>query len=154
MSSQGGPKAEPQLTERQLECLEGFWQRKSAKQIGHELEISDHAVNKHLAVVRRRLGVNSTAEAARMVFEGTRKTAINYYSQELGVQDAIGLSDQNLASGYFVSEVAGDQGLINTLGPSLTLLAILAVAIGSIFAVAALIAAAQGLAQLWKAVGY
>lgn len=154
MLLQGGPRTEPPLTERQLECLEGFWFRKSAKQIGHELGISDHAVNKHLAVVRRRLGVNSTAEAAGMVFEGTRKTTINYYSQGMEVHTEPGLSDQVLTSGHFVAEVTGDQGLINALGPGLSLLAILAVAVGSILAVAVLIAAAQGLNQLWKALGY
>lgn len=154
MSPQDGPSNEPALTERQLACLEGFWLRKSAKQIGHELGISDHGVNKHLAVVRRRLGVNSTAEAAGMVFEGTRKTTINYYSQGMGVQHETGLNDQVFTSGHFVAEVTGDQGLINTLGPGLSLLAILAVAIGSILAVAAIIAASQGLNQLWKAFGY
>lgn len=142
------------LTDRQRACLEGFWLRKSAKQIGTELGISDHAVNKHLAVVRRRIGVTSTAEAAGMVFEGTRKATINYYSQELELQTTQGLSDQLLTSEHFGSEVTGDQGLINAFGPRLTLLAILAVAIGSILAVAALIAAAQGFNQLWKAFGY
>lgn len=154
MSLQSGPRAEPPLTERQLECLEGFWLRKSAKQIGQELGISDHAVNKHLAVVRRRLGTNSTAEAAGVVFEGTRKTTINYYSQGMGVQPEPGLSDQLLTSRQFVAGVTGDQGLINNLSPGLSLLAILAVAFGSILAVAVIIAAAQGLNQLWKTFGY
>lgn len=151
---QGGPIIERNLTDRQLECLEGFWLRKSAKQIGQDLGISDHAVNKHLAVVRRRLRVNSTAEAAGMVFEGTRKTTINYYSQGMDVQTEPGLSDQLLASRQFVAEVTSDQGLINTLGPGLSLLAIVAVAVGSLLAVAVIIAAAQGLNQLWKAFGY
>ena len=145
---------ERNLTDRQLECLEGFWLRKSAKQIGQDLGISDHAVNKHLAVVRSRLRVNSTAEAAGMVFEGTRKTTINYYSQGMDVQTEPGLSDQLLASRQFVAEVTSDQGLINTLGPGLSLLAIVAVAVGSLLAVAVIIAAAQGLNQLWKAFGY
>lgn len=89
-----------------------------------------------------------------MVFEGTRKATINYYSQGMEVQTEAGLSDQVFASEHFGSEVTGDQGPINNLGPGLTLLAILAVAIGSILAVAALIAAAQGLNQLWRALGY
>lgn len=142
------------LTDRQLACREGFWLRKSAKQIGYELGITDHAVNKHLAVVRKRLKVTSTAEAAGMVFEGTRKATINYYSQELELQTVQGLSDQLLTSEHFGLEVTSDQGLVNSLSSRVTLLAILAVAIGSILSVAALITAAQGLNQLWEAFGY
>ena len=147
------PPAHP-LTDRQLACLEGFWLRKSAKQIGSELGISDHAVNKHLAVIRKRLGVTSTAEAAGRVFEGTRQTTIKYYSHGMELQTEEGLSDQGAAPEQFVLGVTGDQGLINTLGPGLTLLAILAVAVGSILALAVIITAAQGLNQLWKALGY
>lgn len=54
------------LTRRQRECLQGVLALKPAKRIAHDLGISPSAVEKHLAQARDRLGVSSTAEAARL----------------------------------------------------------------------------------------
>src|SRR5438067_10671749 len=70
----------PQLTERQHQCLEGFLERKTAKQIGRELGISHHAVEQHLKAARRKLGAQDTGEAARRYFAGGHTTAEPYYA--------------------------------------------------------------------------
>ena len=69
----------PELTERQRQCLEGFLERKTAKQIGRELGISHHAVEQHLKAARRKLGAQDTGEAARRYF-GRGHTAEPYYA--------------------------------------------------------------------------
>lgn len=55
----------PDLSERQRQCLEGALALRSAKEIGLELGISHHAVEKHLRIARDKLGATTTAEAAR-----------------------------------------------------------------------------------------
>jgi len=70
-----------ELTELQLKCLEGFWNRRSAKQIAAELGISEAWVNKNLMAARRLLNVNSSADAAAIVFGGKRGSIKNYYYQ-------------------------------------------------------------------------
>ncbi len=60
-----------QLTELQRKCLEGFWNRRSAKQIASDLGISEAWVNKNLMTARRKLHVNSSADAAAIVFGGS-----------------------------------------------------------------------------------
>src|SRR3990170_1899731 len=59
------------LTARQVACLEGVAQHMSAKEIGRELGISNHAVEKHLKAARHKLGASSTIEALRIYREGT-----------------------------------------------------------------------------------
>jgi len=58
----------PELTDLQLKCLDGFWNRKPAKQIAAELDISEGWVHKNLMAVRRQLHVSSSADAAAIVF--------------------------------------------------------------------------------------
>ena len=60
MRSQNGEldtKPSP-LTERQIACLQGVGQHKSAKEIGRELGISNHAVEKHLKAARQKARSN------------------------------------------------------------------------------------------------
>src|SRR5690348_18490137 len=74
--------ASSELTDLQLKCLEGFWNRRSAKQIAADLGISEAWVNKNLMAARRKLHVNSSAEAAAIVFGGKRGSIKSYYYQE------------------------------------------------------------------------
>jgi DNA-binding CsgD family transcriptional regulator len=66
-----GESRQATLTERQVACLNGVGQHKSAKEIGRELGISNHAVEKHLKAARQKLGAASTVEALRIYRRGT-----------------------------------------------------------------------------------
>src|SRR5437868_7698394 len=70
----------PQLTERQRQCLQGFLERKTAKEIGRELGIGHHGVEQHLKAARKKLGAKSTAEAARLYFGGADTMDEPYYA--------------------------------------------------------------------------
>jgi len=87
----------PELTELQLKCLEGFWNRRSAKQIAAELGISEAWVNKNLMAARRLLNVNSSADAAAIVFGGKRGSIKNYYYQETDLISASESAEQGRA---------------------------------------------------------
>lgn len=145
----------PKLTDLELKCLEAFWNRKPAKQIAAELEISEAWVNKNLANVRRKLHVNSSAEAAALVFGGTRGSIRKYYYQETPLPDASAHLDGGWATaeGPPTAAAASEQPLINRYGPLPILAAIVLIAVGSIVGVTLLIDASDGLYQLWKAAG-
>lgn len=144
------------LTELQLKCLEGFWNRKTAKRIAVDLGISEAWVNKNLLAVRKQLNVNSTAEAARIVFSGGPGGSKNYYYQETSVPELAPGSNQSLAptQASALDGVASERALINRLGPLVTVVGITLVGLGSITGVSILIVVAQGMNQLWKALGY
>ena len=127
------------LTELQIKCLEGFWNRRSAKQIGADLGISEAWVNKNLMSARRKLHVNSSADAAAIVFGGTRGSIKTYYYQEEG--------------GSLVL-AASERPLINRYGPLTTIAGIAFVGVASIVGVALIIEAGEGLYQLLRALGY
>lgn len=57
------------LTEREKECLRQWLNHKSAKEIGADLGISHHAVEKRLKMARTKLGATSSLQAARMLGE-------------------------------------------------------------------------------------
>lgn len=138
------------LTDRQLQCLEGFWARKTSKQIGLELGISHHAVEKHLLACRERLNVNSSVEAARLVFGGGEAPAVRpyYEASEVHLETSRSQLEGTHQSPFGLEGVTTKEAPINNFGAGTTLLLILAVALGSILAVAGLIAAAQGANQL------
>lgn len=142
------------LTARQLQCLERFWARKSAKVIGLELGISHHAVEKHLQAARHSLSVGTSIEAARLVFGDPQDATVRPYYDASEVHTTIkGIQSFAVSSSLFAFEgTAGEQAPINRLGPGMTLLAIVGVALASILAVALLVAAANGLAELSKGV--
>ena len=152
MSKIPAAKTDWPLTPRQTQCLEGFWARKSAKEIGAELGISHHAVEKHLHAVRQALGVRSSIEAARRVFGSPAEATVKpYYKASEVHQDhepehAFPVSTPRLA----VEGMASERAQINRFGLTRTLLAIVGVAVASIFAVALLVMAAEGLTQLWQ----
>jgi len=55
-----------QLTDRQRACLRAVADHRTYKEIARDLGISDSMVEKHLRHAREKLGVGSTAEAARL----------------------------------------------------------------------------------------
>lgn len=144
------------LTDLQVKCLEGFWNRRSAKQIATDLSISEAWVNKNLMSARRKLHVNSSAEAAAIIFSGTRGSIKSYYYQETDLPANSSGSDQLLASTSGASLVlaASERPLINKFGPLATIAGIVLVAVASILGVAVVIEAGQGLYQLLRALGY
>lgn len=146
----------PGLTELQLKCLEGFWNRCSAKQIAADLGISEAWVNKNLLNARRTLHVNSSAEAASLVFGGSRGSIKRYYYQETDLPQMGAGADQALANSTdgSIALVARERELLNNFGPWATVLGIVGVALASIIGVTLLIDAGDGLYQLWKALGY
>ena len=146
----------PELTDLQLKCLDGFWNRKPAKQIAAELDISEGWVHKNLMAVRRQLHVSSSADAAAIVFGAKPGSIKNYYYQETAVSRAGVAADDSPASDNHekLEGAIGERLLINRYGPLATIAGIVLVAVGSIIGVTLMIDAAQGMYQLWKALGY
>ncbi|UUR08138.1 LuxR C-terminal-related transcriptional regulator [Sphingomonas glaciei] len=141
------------LTDRQFQCLEGFWARKTSKQIALELSISHHSVEKHLLACRERLQVSSSAEAARMIFAGDEALAVRPYYEASELHPDAAMSQRSgthqLPCGSV--GVTTEMAPLNRFGAGMTLFLILAIALGSILAVAGLIAAAQGANELGSA---
>lgn len=155
--SQGLVRASlPELTELQLKCLEGFWNRRSAKQIASDLGISEAWVNKNLMAARRKLHVTSSADAAAIVFGGDRGSIKTYYYQETDLPEVAAARDGVLAgaNGDPLALAASERPLINRYGPLATLAGIVLVAVGSIVGVTLVIDAGEGLYQLLEAFGY
>jgi DNA-binding CsgD family transcriptional regulator len=146
----------PELTDLQLKCLEGFWNRRSAKQIAADLGISEAWVNKNLMNARRKLHVNSSADAAAIIFGGKRGSIKSYYYQETGLSGTHQPSDQALAgvNGASFAAVASERALINHFGVGQTLGLILAVAIGVIVGLLLILQSTLGIRELWAALGY
>lgn len=145
----------PELTELQLKCLEGFWNRKPAKQIAADLGISEAWVHKNLMAVRRQLHVSSSAEAASLVFGSKPGSIKNYYYQETDLSEFPQPMDQAVAgSNALLGSVTGERGLINNLGVWQTLGWIFGVAIGLIAGLLLLLQSALALRELWTALGY
>ena len=61
-----------QLTDKQLEAVRGVAELKSAKEIARELDVSSHAIEARLKHARATLGVDTSAEAARLYREHVR----------------------------------------------------------------------------------
>lgn len=145
----------PELTELQLKCLEGFWNRRSAKQIAVDLGISEAWVNKNLMAARRHLNVNSSADAAAIVFGAKLGSIKNYYYQETDLPPINRQTDQCLtgSNAYPNAPVASERALINKFGVGQTLGAVVAVAVGVIAGLLLMLQSAVGIEQLWKALG-
>lgn len=144
------------LTELQLKCLEGFWNRRPAKQIAADLGISEAWVNKNLMAARRTLHVGSSADAAALVFGAKPGSIKNYYYQESSVPPAPRPDDQAavLSFAQSVERATCERPLINRFGPLTILFGIVLVAFASILGVTLMIDAGDGLYQLWKALGH
>lgn len=144
------------LTELQLKCLEGFWNRRPAKQIAADLGISEAWVHKNLMAARRQLNVSSSADAAAIVFGSKPASIKNYYYQETGLPEPAKLADHKVAGSIDRSfgPAASERALINNLSVAQTLGWILAVAVGVIAGLLLLLQAADSIHQLWEASGH
>jgi DNA-binding CsgD family transcriptional regulator len=144
------------LTDLQVKCLEGFWNRRSAKQIAAEMGISEAWVNKNLTAVRRKLHVNSSAEAAAIVFGGKPASIKSYYYQETDLPHLAQHDDRGFAglNGNLFGSVTSERALINNFGAAQTLALIFLVAIGLIGGLLLMLQTAVGIETLWKALGY
>jgi DNA-binding CsgD family transcriptional regulator len=144
----------PDLSERQRQCLEGALALQSAKEIGLELGISHHAVEKHLRIAREKLGTTTTAEAARRfaVLQGKGKPHSG--SSDLaspGFEDDYRhVLDQvrRQRAAQVEDSATGVLFLDPPFTPFQTLASILAVSLISIMALLLLIACAQGIESL------
>jgi len=143
-------RADWPLTARQYECLQGFWSRKSAKEIAVELGISHHAVEKHLLACRQSLQVNSSIEAARQVFGPPQGATVRPYYDLSDVGANSAMQQSPAIPPHNAAGLASNRSRVNPLGIWATFLTIIAVAVGAILAVTALIAAAEGANQLWR----
>lgn len=152
MPATGDARSDAPLTERQLQCLRGFWARRSAKQIGLELGITHHAVEKHLLACRERLGTATSIDAARAMFGDPEGPTIKPYydAPEVGEDAGLGHFPATPTPLGGLDGVAREAVPINRLGPVSTLLLILAVSLGSVLAVTVLIAAADGVTKLGR----
>ncbi|MEO6360842.1 MAG: helix-turn-helix transcriptional regulator [Sphingomicrobium sp.] len=153
MPTEGLPeRTNATLTQRQIACLEGVAQHKSAKEIGRDLGISNHAVEKHLKAARHKLGAGSTIEALRMYRHGTAEP--HYASSELsppfkGVH--LNRPDQinDAASAAFVGRPRAVWEIDHELSAQQTLVGI-GISVFAIVVVFALIMAiAQGAQAIW-----
>lgn len=153
MTDQYVSPSRTQLTARQLECLDGFWNRKRPKEIAVELGISESAVHKHFLAIREKLGVSSIREAMELVYGDVHPPSKMYQSIESDVHSLSSPTHYGHVSGSseIDPDMASEQLLINKLGPAATLLAIVGVGIGSVIGVAALVAAAEGMTKIWGA---
>lgn len=146
----GSSASPPELSSRQKECIRGVLDLKSAKVIARELGISQHAVEKHLKVVRAKFGVNTTVEAARLF-------ALSYDGedfQQYGFSDLAGhrLAVHSIPVLEQPQGLSGDQNgallLDAPLTPRQTLLTIAAVCFASIVGLLLLVACAEGIRRL------
>lgn len=146
----------PELTDLQLKCLEGFWNRKPAKQIAADLGISEAWVHKNLMAVRRQLQVSSSADAAAIIFGPKTGGIKNYYYQETDLPQIAHSKDQVLAGTgkRMFGPVTSERALINNLGVGQTLARILLVAVGVIAGLLLMLQSAVGIQRLWTALGY
>ncbi len=76
------------LTEAQLECLQLVRRRRTAKQIARALNITHHAVEQRLKSARRKLRVDTTAEAIDLLEAAERAT---YGDAVYGAADIAGM---------------------------------------------------------------
>lgn len=146
----------PELTALEIQCLEGFWNRRHAKTIAADLGISEGWVNKNLANARRKLNVSSSADAAAIVFGGKRPSIKNYYYQETNLPPLVGTSDQVpvVADGLPFAAATSERALLNNFGVGQTVGLIFAVALGLLAGLLLILQSAVGIHQLWKALGY
>ena len=139
------------LTERQQQCLDGVLQRKTAKQIGRDLGITHHAVEKHLKAAREKLGAADTLEAARRYAQTIATVGPYYGAPELhrGVKDDQQNAHLPRQQTLFLRDGATEsRGLVYDLSPRQIILAIALGSFAILALVALIIAVAQGVDSL------
>lgn len=146
----------PELTDRQLQCLEGYWNRRPAKQIAAELGISEAGVHKNLGAARRKLHVTSSADAAAIVFGAKPGGIKSYYYRETNLPLLHNQPDQALAAkeAQTLSTATSERALINRFGVGQTIGLILAVAVGLLAGLVLMLQSAVGFQQLWNALAH
>ena len=72
------------LTDKEKETLRLIVRGHDAKSMASELDLSVHTINERLRVARRKLGVTSSREAARLLFESEGGTYENLAGKDLG----------------------------------------------------------------------
>jgi hypothetical protein len=144
------------LTDLQLRCLEGFWNRKPIKRIAADLGISEAWVNKNLMAARRHLNVGSSADAAAIVFGSKPGSIKNYYYQKTALSEAANQTDQALVGSgeRLFAPVASERALINNYDVVQTIGRIFAVALGLIAGLLLVLQSAVGIHNLWATLGY
>lgn len=141
----------PQLTERQRQCLHGFLERKTAKEIGRELGIGHHGVEQHLKAARKKLGAKSTAEAARLYFGAADTTGEPYYApSQLSAAVLPGSCVSEPEAGRLLLRDIATDGprLVQSLSAGQTLMAIGISGVGMITILSLIVAVADGVKQL------
>jgi DNA-binding CsgD family transcriptional regulator len=141
----------PQLTERQRECLQGFLERKTAKEIGRELGIGHHGVEQHLKAARKKLGAKSTAEAVRIYFGSADTRGEPYYApSELSRGPVREPSVSNPeAERLLLRDIATDGArIVQTFSAGQTLMAIGLSGVVLITILSLIVAVADGASQL------
>ncbi len=144
------------LTPRQMECLKLLWSRNSAKQIARKMEISVDTVDAHLRQCRIKLGTASSMDAAKQVFGDREEITVKPYYNPTGIPGGHHPLQFELTPVADASTrgIAGNVAPINRFGALQTLVIILAVALGSIFAVVLLVEAGQGINRLGASLGF
>ena len=142
----------PRLSKRQEDCLRGVLELKSAKQIARDLGISPGGVEKHLKNCRVKLGVDTTAEAARLFFgHGMGRESPQWGFSHLVTGDAVehqGAVLERQRSDVALEDRTGAQTPDQPLSPRQTLLTIGAVSFFSIVGLLLLVACADGIRTL------
>ncbi|MDG5747932.1 DUF4019 domain-containing protein [Qipengyuania sp. XHP0207] len=82
-----------ELTDKEKETLRLIVRGHDAKSMATELDLSVHTINERLRVARRKLGVTSSREAARLLFESEGGTYENLADKELGDAGEIAQGD-------------------------------------------------------------
>lgn len=155
IANQDGPGQETRaLSPRQQQCLLGVLDLKSAKEIARDLGISPHAVEKHLRLAREKLGVATSADAARLFAAQSRGTDIPHCGRSDLPQlpneahQGLVLEPADTPSSARLEDTHGALSLDQPLTPRQTLLTIFAVSLGSIVGLLLLIACAQAIGSL------
>lgn len=142
----------PRLSKRQEDCLRGVLELKSAKQIARDLGISPGGVEKHLKSCRQKLGVSTTANAARLFFREPhgRETPRWGFSDLVGDEQSEHQKrvPEQQRPRVAAEDVTGAQSTDRPLSAGQTLLAIAAVSFLSIVGLLLLVACADGIRSL------
>jgi DNA-binding CsgD family transcriptional regulator len=83
-----------ELTDKEKETLRLIVRGHDAKSMASALDLSVHTINERLRVARRKLGVTSSREAARLLFECEGRTYENLADKDLGEGPLTGSDDQ------------------------------------------------------------
>ena len=113
-----------ELTDKEKQTLRLIVRGHDAKSMAAELDLSVHTINERLRVARRKLGVTSSREAARLLFESEGGTYENLVGKDLGdageaeardpAHKAKGVISRRLIAGVLIMITLFAAGLILT----------------------------------------